>query len=93
MGRRHLTTPWQPRRVSIVSGGLALLPEQAVEEIGQPDPARFMLIAHCPLGLGKLCRRTGRRQEAQEHLVTATTLYREMDMRCWLEQAGADWDT
>jgi hypothetical protein len=31
-------------------------------------------------------RRTGKRQEAQEHLTTATTMYREMDMRFWLEQ-------
>jgi tetratricopeptide (TPR) repeat protein len=47
------------------------------------------LIAHCHLGLGKLYRRTGKRQEAQEHLTTATTMYREMDMRFWLEQAEA----
>ena len=45
------------------------------------------LVAHCPLGLGKLYRRTGKRQEAQEHLATATTLNCEMDMRFWLEQA------
>ena len=45
------------------------------------------LVAHCHLGLGKLCWRTGRRQEAQGHLTTATTLYREMDMRFWLEKA------
>jgi class 3 adenylate cyclase/tetratricopeptide (TPR) repeat protein len=47
------------------------------------------LIAHCHLGLGKLYRRTGKRQEAHEHLTTATTMYREMDMRFWLEQAEA----
>jgi class 3 adenylate cyclase/tetratricopeptide (TPR) repeat protein len=47
------------------------------------------LVAHCHLGLGKLYRRTGRRHEAQEHLATATTLYREMDMRFWLEKAKA----
>ena len=45
------------------------------------------LVAHCYLGLGKLYRRTGKREEAQEHLRTATTMYREMDMRFWLEQA------
>jgi class 3 adenylate cyclase/tetratricopeptide (TPR) repeat protein len=44
------------------------------------------LIAHCHLGLGKLYRRTGQREQAQEHLTTATTMYREMDMRFWLEQ-------
>jgi tetratricopeptide (TPR) repeat protein len=48
------------------------------------------LVAHCHLGLGKLYRRTGDRQQAQEHLTTATTMYREMDMRFWLEQAEAE---
>ncbi len=48
------------------------------------------LVAHCHLGLGKLSRRTGKRVEAQEHLTTAITMYREMDMRFWLEQAEAE---
>ena len=48
------------------------------------------LVAHCHLGLGKLYRRTGKREQAQEHLTTATTMYREMDMTFWLEQAEAE---
>ncbi|HEV2056519.1 MAG TPA: AAA family ATPase, partial [Methylomirabilota bacterium] len=48
------------------------------------------LVAHCHLGLGKLHRRTGKREQAQEHFTTATTMYREMDMRFWLEQAEAE---
>jgi class 3 adenylate cyclase/tetratricopeptide (TPR) repeat protein len=48
------------------------------------------LVAHCHLGLGKLHRRTGKREQAQEHLATATTMYREMDMRFWLEQSEAE---
>jgi class 3 adenylate cyclase/tetratricopeptide (TPR) repeat protein len=48
------------------------------------------LVAHCHLGLGKLYRRTGKRQEAQEHLTTATTMYREMGMTYWLEKAEAE---
>src|SRR5262249_31562158 len=36
------------------------------------------LAAHCHLGLGKLSRRTGTRVQAQEHLATARTMYREM---------------
>jgi tetratricopeptide (TPR) repeat protein len=39
------------------------------------------LVAHCHLGLGKLYRRTGNPEFAQEHLATATAMYREMDMR------------
>jgi class 3 adenylate cyclase/tetratricopeptide (TPR) repeat protein len=48
------------------------------------------LVAHCHLGLGKLYRRTGQREQAREHLTIATTMYREMDMRFWLEQAEAE---
>jgi tetratricopeptide (TPR) repeat protein len=48
------------------------------------------LVAHCHLGLGRLYRQTGDRERAQEHLTTATTMYREMDMRFWLEQAEAE---
>jgi tetratricopeptide (TPR) repeat protein len=48
------------------------------------------LVAHCHLGLGKLYRRAGKLQEAQEHLSIATTMYREMDMRFWPEQAEAE---
>jgi hypothetical protein len=40
--------------------------------------------------LGKLYRRTGKSEPAQEYLTTATTKYREMDMRFWLEQAEAE---
>ena len=48
------------------------------------------LVAHCHLGLGKLFRRTGKADQAREHLTTATTMYREMDMRFWLEKAKAE---
>jgi tetratricopeptide (TPR) repeat protein len=48
------------------------------------------LVAHSHLGLGKLYRRTGKLQEAQEHLTIATTMYREMDMQFWLEKAETE---
>jgi tetratricopeptide (TPR) repeat protein len=48
------------------------------------------LVAHCHLGLGKLSRRTSKREQAREHLTIATTMYREMGMRFWLEQAEAE---
>jgi class 3 adenylate cyclase/tetratricopeptide (TPR) repeat protein len=48
------------------------------------------LVAHCHLGLGKLHRRTDKREQAQEHLATATTMYREMGMTYWLEKAEAE---
>jgi tetratricopeptide (TPR) repeat protein len=45
------------------------------------------LVAHCHLGLGKFYAHTDKREQAQGHLATATSMYREMDMRFWLEQA------
>ena len=48
------------------------------------------LIAHCHLGLGKLYRHTGKHEQTREHRATATTMYREMDMTFWLEQAGRE---
>ena len=50
----------------------------------------FELVAHCHLGLGKLYRRTGKGEEAREHLITAATMNREADMRFWLEQPEAE---
>jgi class 3 adenylate cyclase/tetratricopeptide (TPR) repeat protein len=48
------------------------------------------LVAHCHLGLGKLYRRTDKREQAREHLATATTMYREMGMTYWLEKVEAE---
>jgi len=48
------------------------------------------LIARCDLGRGRLYRRTSNPQQAQEHLAIATTIYREMAMRFWLEKADAE---
>jgi class 3 adenylate cyclase/tetratricopeptide (TPR) repeat protein len=48
------------------------------------------LLAHCHLGLGALYRRAGTREQAREHLTTAATMFGEMDMRHWLEQAEAE---
>jgi hypothetical protein len=47
-------------------------------------------VAHCHVGVGKLCRRTDRRERAPEHLATATTMYREMGMTYWLGKAEAE---
>jgi tetratricopeptide (TPR) repeat protein len=48
------------------------------------------LVAHCHLGLGKLYRRTGKSEQAHEHLTTATAMYREMDMQFWLDRAETE---
>ena len=45
------------------------------------------LVAHCHLGLGVLYRRAGKPPQAREHLTTAGTMFGEMDMLYWREQA------
>jgi hypothetical protein len=75
----HRGSPDIAEVANLYQGSLALATELGMRP----------LVAHCHLGLGKLSRRTGDRQQAQEHLTAATTMYREMDMRFWLEQAGA----
>ncbi len=45
------------------------------------------LVGHCHFGLGRLHWRTGDSAQAREHLTTAATMYREMDMPVWLERA------
>ena len=47
------------------------------------------LVAHAHHGLGTLAYRTGRPDEAKASLAVAATMYREMDMRFWLEKAEA----
>jgi hypothetical protein len=42
------------------------------------------------LDLGKLYSRTDKRDQARQHLATATTMYREMGMTYWLEKAEAE---
>ena len=38
----------------------------------------------------ELYQQANSRERAREHLATATTQYREMDMRFWLEQAEVE---
>jgi class 3 adenylate cyclase/tetratricopeptide (TPR) repeat protein len=57
--------------------------------LAQPRGMR-PLTAHCHLGLGRLYRRTGQREQARECLTIATTMYREMTMTYWLEKAGEE---
>jgi tetratricopeptide (TPR) repeat protein len=48
------------------------------------------LVAQCHLGLGELYRRTGKPEHAREHFTIAANLFREMDMRFWLEHGETD---
>jgi class 3 adenylate cyclase/tetratricopeptide (TPR) repeat protein len=48
------------------------------------------LVARCHLGLAKLYRRTGKHEQAHEHLSTANSMYRDIGMTYWLEKAEAE---
>ena len=82
----------------VIAGAMALEPGAESEALEAYREASLIaerlgmrpLLAHCHLGLGKVHRRTGEREHALEHLTTATAMYREMDMRFWLEQAETE---
>jgi class 3 adenylate cyclase/tetratricopeptide (TPR) repeat protein/MoxR-like ATPase len=76
-------------RLDPVQAELAAIQYQQARAVAEELGMR-PLVAHCHLGLGKLYRRTGQRDQAREHLTTATMMYREMDMRFYLEQAEAE---
>jgi len=61
---------------------------EALERAGELEMRP--LAAHCHLGLSRLYRRAGNRAQAAEHLATAATMYREMDMRFWSGKAEAE---
>jgi class 3 adenylate cyclase/tetratricopeptide (TPR) repeat protein len=48
------------------------------------------LAAHCHLALGRLSRSAGQHRQAQEGLTAAATMYREMGMTYWVDQAEAE---
>jgi hypothetical protein len=45
------------------------------------------LVAHCQLGLGGAYAHAHDRDKAREHLSTALSMYREMQMQHWPERA------
>jgi len=51
------------------------------------------LSARCHLGLGTLFRRIGRAQDARAHLVAASQLFNEMQMRLWSERVQTSLST
>jgi tetratricopeptide (TPR) repeat protein len=92
--------PGRAARTLHLLGDIATHPDRFDAESGEAyyrkalalaeDRGMRPLVSHCHLGLGKLSRRTGKREQAQEHLTTATTMYREMGMTYWLEKAEAE---
>jgi len=79
----------------IAAGREPPAPEDATQHYAQAlavadELGMLPLAAHCHLGLGRLYRRTGQREQAGQHLAAATTMYAAMDMPFWLAQAEAE---
>jgi tetratricopeptide (TPR) repeat protein len=51
---------------------------------------RRPMVARCHLDVAELSRKTGRREQAREHLSRATAMFSDMGMRFWLGQAEAE---
>jgi tetratricopeptide (TPR) repeat protein len=86
---------WSHCLLGAAASGERLEPETAERSyraaLTLAEPLRLRpLVARCHLGLGQLFRRTGKRQQAEEHLSTASAMFREMDMTFWLTQAEAE---
>ena len=75
-----------PDRLDAVSGEAHYRQALALAEPRGMRP----LIAHCHLGLGKLYRRADQPERGRAELAIATMMYRDMDMRFFLEQAEAE---
>jgi class 3 adenylate cyclase/tetratricopeptide (TPR) repeat protein len=58
-------------------------------ELAEPRGMR-PLVAHCHLGLSKLYQRTGRTEQAREHRTISISMYREMGMQFYLDQAETE---
>ena len=58
---------------------------ELAEELGMRPVA-----AHCHLGLGRLSQHRGELGKSGKHLTTAATMYRDMNMGFWLDQARAE---
>lgn len=48
------------------------------------------LAARCHLALGRIARRRGDHEAAGPHLAVAEDMFREMDMRYWLDRLSLD---
>jgi hypothetical protein len=90
--RQLVLAEWRPKPADIAAASGAETAEgNYCEALALAEPRGMRpQVAHCHPGLGKLHRRAGDREQAQEHLTTAMGMYREMGMTYWLEQAEAE---
>jgi tetratricopeptide (TPR) repeat protein len=98
LARAHQQQGWEAWALKVLADAHAHVPgevDQAEDAYQQASALAAQLgmrplLAHCYFGLGKLHAKTGQRETGREHLAAATALYREMDMRLWLDQAEVE---
>jgi hypothetical protein len=79
------------KRVFLETGTRGLKTRSDPEERELRSPKSWLCARSWPTATsGSAHRRTGAREQAQEQLTTATTMYREMGMTYWLEKAEAE---
>jgi tetratricopeptide (TPR) repeat protein len=102
----NLAVEHSPKHAGFAAHGLQLLGDIAIHPDrfdGETGAAHYRqalalakprgmrpLVAHCYRGLGKLYHRTRKSRKAHTHLATARTMYREMGMEFWLQEAGEE---
>jgi hypothetical protein len=85
--RRGLFGSWPPSpRIAILPNGSR--PRNTTEGMTLATGLGMRpLVAHCHLALAKLYWRTDTHEQAEDHLITATTMYGDLGMTYWLERS------
>jgi tetratricopeptide (TPR) repeat protein len=92
--RGHQAWAWRLLgEVASREGGAALAraEEHYGQALGIAEELKMQpLVAHVRMGWGRACRLLGDRLRAEEHLVAAFTLFREMDVPFWVKKCGEE---
>jgi len=92
--RGHQAWAWRLLgEVASREGGapLAQAEEHYRQALGIAEELKMQpLVAHVRMGWGRVCRLRGDRMRAEEHLVAAFTLFREMDVPFWVKKCGEE---
>jgi hypothetical protein len=86
---KHTSSPTDSRTLSNSPGEPWPLPGRAANAHRRRGPSAAPR-RPLPPRPRQLYRRTDKREQAQEHLTTARTMYREIDMTYWLEKAETE---
>ena len=98
LARAHQLQSWEAWALKVLGDVHAHAPAEADQAGGAYRRALSFatelgmrpLVAHCHFGLAKLYRQTNGQEQAREHLMKASTMYREMDMQFWPGQAEVE---